>query len=69
MGRYLPEKTATIFISTGELSGEMHGANLVEALQRHRQGLGLSAAIVEGNGSRRMEEAGGTTALRHLDLG
>ncbi|MBN2081049.1 hypothetical protein JW859_02460 [bacterium] len=55
---YLPEKTATIFISTGELSGEMHGAYLVSAIQQLRQEQGLPPAIIEGNGSQRMSEAG-----------
>jgi lipid-A-disaccharide synthase len=56
--RYLPEKTATLFISTGELSGEMHASHLVRALQRLRQERGLPPAIVEGNGSRRLKEEG-----------
>jgi lipid-A-disaccharide synthase len=56
--RALPKQTATIFISTGELSGEMHAALLVETLQRERALLGLPEAIFEGNGSERMRAAG-----------
>ena len=36
----------------------MHAAHLVRALQQLRQDLALPPAIVEGNGSRRMEQAG-----------
>jgi lipid-A-disaccharide synthase len=56
--RLLPEKTATIFISTGELSGEMHAAQLVEALQAERISRGLPPALIEGNGSAAMQAAG-----------
>jgi lipid-A-disaccharide synthase len=58
VGRYLPGRTATVFISTGELSGEMHAAHLVRALQELRSEQGLPPAIIEGNGSKRMREAG-----------
>jgi len=58
VGPYLPDKTATIFISTGELSGEMHGAYLAEAIQQLRREQGQPPAIIEGNGSQRMTEAG-----------
>jgi lipid-A-disaccharide synthase len=59
LGRFLPDKAATIFISTGELSGEMHAAHLVRALQRLRAARGLPPAIVEGNGSAGLRNAGG----------
>lgn len=58
MSRLLPGKTATIFISTGELSGEMHGAHLAESIQALRKERGLAPAIIEGNGSQRMAAAG-----------
>ena len=58
MNRLLPDKTATIFISTGELSGEMHAAQLVTALQEERRAGGLQPALVEGNGSTAMKAAG-----------
>lgn len=54
----LPKQTATIFISTGELSGEMHAARLVMALQAQRERSGMPPALVEGNGSARMQAAG-----------
>ena len=34
VGQHMPEKTATVFVSTGELSGEMHAAHLVRAAVR-----------------------------------
>ena len=58
MGRFLPEKAATIFIATGELSGEMHAAQLVRALQRLRAERGLPPAIIEANGSQELAAAG-----------
>lgn len=58
MGQRLPDSTATVFISTGELSGEMHAAHLTAALQAVRAELGLAPAIIEGNGSTRMKAAG-----------
>jgi len=58
VGRYLPGRTATVFISTGELSGEMHAAHLVRALQQLRSEQGQPPAIIEGNGSKRMRAAG-----------
>jgi lipid-A-disaccharide synthase len=56
--RALPGKTATVFISTGELSGEMHAALLVGALQKLRQEQGFPEALIDGNGSLRMKSAG-----------
>jgi lipid-A-disaccharide synthase len=47
-----------VFVSTGELSGEMHAAHLIAALQAERQSRGLAPALVEGNGSRRMAAQG-----------
>ena len=58
MARLLPDKTATVFVSTGELSGEMHAAHLVRALKDLRAERGAPPAIIEGNGSQRMHEAG-----------
>jgi len=58
VGGYLPDRTATVFISAGELSGEMHAAHLVDALQALRAARGLRPAICEGNGSLRMRQAG-----------
>lgn len=54
----MPDKSATIFISSGELSGEMHGAYLVGAIQELRAEQGKPPAIFEGNGSQRMAAAG-----------
>src|SRR5205814_1802599 len=58
MPQLLPEQAATIFVSTGELSGEMHAAHLIAALQALRAERGLPSALVEGNGSRRMAAQG-----------
>jgi lipid-A-disaccharide synthase len=55
---HLPGKTATVFVSTGELSGEMHAAHLVQALQELRAKRGLPPAIIEGNGSSRLAQVG-----------
>jgi lipid-A-disaccharide synthase len=54
----LPDQTAMVFVSTGELSGEMHAAHLVGALQALRAERGLPPALVEGNGSQRMAAQG-----------
>jgi lipid-A-disaccharide synthase len=48
-----------IFISTGEVSGDLQGALLVSALQRQAVAAGLELEIV-GLGGRRMAEAGAT---------
>jgi lipid-A-disaccharide synthase len=48
----------TIFISANELSGEAHAAHLATALQQLRARQGLPPAILQGNGSTRMEAAG-----------
>jgi lipid-A-disaccharide synthase len=53
-----PEQTAKIFVSTGELSGEMHAAYVIGALQQLRAAQGLPPALVEGNGSQRMAAQG-----------
>lgn len=53
-----PAQSLSIFISTGELSGEMHGAHLAGAIQRLRSEQGREPAFIAGNGSRRMAEAG-----------
>jgi len=55
---YSASRTATIFISTGELSGDLHAARLVEALQQRRIESGRPAAIVEANGSSALKAAG-----------
>ncbi|PZV11352.1 MAG: lipid-A-disaccharide synthase [Leptolyngbya sp.] len=52
-------KTARIFISTGEVSGDMQGALLVEALNRHAQARGLQLEILALGGDR-MATAGAT---------
>lgn len=49
---------ARIFISTGELSGEMHAAHLIRSLQTLRSEQGLLPATCVGNGSAQMEAAG-----------
>uniref|UniRef100_B8HK61 Lipid-A-disaccharide synthase n=1 Tax=Cyanothece sp. (strain PCC 7425 / ATCC 29141) TaxID=395961 RepID=B8HK61_CYAP4 len=48
-----------LFISTGEVSGDLQGALLVEALQRQSQALGLQLEIVALGGDR-MAAAGAT---------
>jgi lipid-A-disaccharide synthase len=53
-----PAQSLSIFISTGELSGEMHGAHLAAAIQRLRIEQGREPAHIAGNGSRRMAEQG-----------
>jgi lipid-A-disaccharide synthase len=53
-----PNQPLTIFISTGELSGEMHGAHLVRAIQAERAARGQSPAVISGNGSRQLADAG-----------
>lgn len=53
-----PIRPLTIFVSTGELSGEMHGAHLVRAIQAERAAQGREPAVISGNGSRQMTDAG-----------
>lgn len=60
VGKFLPNKTATVFISTGELSGEMHAAHLVTRLQEFRKQNGQPPVIMEGNGAEAMVAAGVT---------
>jgi len=55
--------TARIFISTGEVSGDMQGALLVEALQRHAQAKGLQLEILALGGDRMI--AAGAKLLGH----
>lgn len=50
-------KTKTIFISTGEVSGDLHGALLVEALNKQGEALGIPLNII-GLGGNRMAQAG-----------
>lgn len=47
-----------MFISTGELSGDMHAAKLVTAWQALRQSAGLPPPEFHANGSRALKEAG-----------
>ncbi len=54
----VPRSTASIFVSTGELSGEMHAAHLIDALQRLRGEMGLEPARVGANGSARLKASG-----------
>jgi lipid-A-disaccharide synthase len=49
----------TIFISTGEVSGDLQGALLIDALKRQAEALGVELKIVALGGSR-MAEAGAT---------
>jgi len=61
-----------IFISTGEVSGDMQGALLVEALQRHAQARGLQLDILALGGDR-MASAGAkllghTTAIGSVGI-
>lgn len=44
--------TVRIFISTGEVSGDMQGALLIEALQRHAQARGLQLEVLALGGDR-----------------
>jgi len=53
------EEFMKIFISTGEVSGDLQGALLVTALKRQAVAAGLELEIV-GLGGRRMAEAGAT---------
>jgi lipid-A-disaccharide synthase len=53
-----PNAAPRIFISTGELSGEMHAAHLIRALQSLRSEQGLPPATCAGNGSAQMQAAG-----------
>lgn len=60
--------TARIFISTGEVSGDMQGALLIEALQRHAQARGLQLEILALGGDR-METAGAKLLGRTSAIG
>jgi lipid-A-disaccharide synthase len=51
-------ETARIFVSTGELSGDMHAAHAIAALNTLRAELGLPAVNVVANGSTRLEAQG-----------
>lgn len=62
----------TIFISTGEVSGDLQGALLIEALKRQADATGVELEIVALGGSR-MEKAGArligdTTAIGSMGL-
>ncbi|MGB5960493.1 MAG: lipid-A-disaccharide synthase [Coleofasciculaceae cyanobacterium] len=62
----------TIFISTGEVSGDLQGALLIEALKRQADATGVELSIVALGGSR-MEKAGArliddTTAIGSMGL-
>ena len=50
-------KPVRVFISTGEVSGDLQGALLIQALQRRAQTLGIELEILALGGDR-MEEAG-----------
>ncbi|MCB1188692.1 hypothetical protein KDL29_16145 [bacterium] len=58
----MPDPTSSsqprIFFSTGELSGEMHAAQLLLHIQQVRQQAGLSPVLAEANGSAKLEAAG-----------
>jgi lipid-A-disaccharide synthase len=57
-----------IFISTGEVSGDLQGALLVTALKSHAAAIGLDLEIVALGGSR-MAEAGATILADTLGIG
>jgi lipid-A-disaccharide synthase len=65
-------KTARIFISTGEVSGDMQGALLVEALRRNAQSKGLQVEILALGGDRMAaagaELLGHTSAIGSMGL-
>lgn len=52
-----PPRSARIFISTGEVSGDLQGALLIQALNRQAQTMGLELEIV-ALGGHRMKAAG-----------
>lgn len=57
-----------IFISTGEVSGDWHGAILIEALQEHAQSRGIELEILALGGDR-MEKAGATLLGNTVGIG
>lgn len=54
----MPAGETRVFISTGELSGEMHAAKLVTAWQALRKANGEPPLEVNANGSRALKQAG-----------
>jgi len=58
----------TIFISTGEVSGDLQGALLVDALKRQAQAVGLELEIVALGGSK-MAKAGATLLGETTSIG
>ncbi len=57
-----------IFISTGEVSGDLQGALLISAIKRHAATAGLELEIV-GLGGQRMAEAGATILADTVSIG
>ncbi|WP_341731049.1 lipid-A-disaccharide synthase [Microcoleus sp. EPA2] len=57
-----------IFISTGEVSGDLQGALLISAIKRHAATAGLELEIV-GLGGQRMAEAGATILADTVAIG
>jgi lipid-A-disaccharide synthase len=57
-----------IFISTGEVSGDLQGALLVEALDRHAEKIGVEVEIV-GLGGDRMAKAGAKILANTTTIG
>jgi len=63
-----PTPHKTIFISTGEVSGDLQGAMLIEALQRQAVSAGLELEIVALGGDR-MASAGATLIGNTIGIG
>ncbi|MCS6813503.1 MAG: lipid-A-disaccharide synthase [Cyanobacteria bacterium] len=61
-------KSYRIFISTGEVSGDLQGSLLIEALQRQAALLGVSLEILAMGGDR-MEQAGATILANTKGIG
>jgi lipid-A-disaccharide synthase len=59
----MPNGSPRILISAGEPSGDLHGAELIEALRRR-----LPGAVIEAIGGPRMEAAGAMLRFRMEDL-
>lgn len=66
--RILNSKQKTIFISTGEVSGDLQGALLIEALKRQSTKLGIELEILALGGDR-MAQAGAKLLGNTSDIG